>query len=131
MSAKDHLSKQLFHGTSHFFQEGETLNTSQEHFISNELGIPGPRAFATNDIDEARYYAGEKAAEKGMLFGPVYEVHSQDAVPMTDFIKESSKTNPRAKKNEQSWSKAYRDVYTSTQPMKPGRIVSWGRNPEA
>lgn len=77
MSAKDNISKVLFHGTAHFFEEGDQITPSKGHVV---LGEHKDKAlsFATSDIRRARSRAGMKAREKGMLFAPVYEVEAPE-----------------------------------------------------
>lgn len=79
MPAYDKLNKVLFHGTGHYFDEGETIKPSTGHVVHGEHSNT-PLSFATTDIRRARSRAGMKAASMGMLFAPVYSVEAPDDV---------------------------------------------------
>ncbi len=103
MAAKDNLNKNLFHGTSHFFSEGE--------IIDPEMGrVPKvKRAFASNDLSYSRDYASMAAKRKGMLFAPVYRVEPLDKEENLD---------------ELGWKKE--GVLSSKKGFEPKEIVDWG-----
>lgn len=70
MAASDHLNKRLFHGTGGAIEGGIVRPTAS---------ATGMGAFATPSNFYARFYAANKAAKEGRLFGVVYEV-----TPMSD-----------------------------------------------
>ena len=75
MAASEHLNPQLFHGTSHFFSEGDTVNA-----VPGWTGEPSEFdvAHATPSKRDAEDYAGYKAQKQGQLFAPVYGVTPVD-----------------------------------------------------
>ena len=120
MSASDHVSPQLFHGSRHYFSEGETITPSNEHLHGSRLNDPTPRVYLTSSLEEAKKYAGSRAAGAGKLFGPVYEVDAPDATPTLDDLKASHLAPYRD---------AYANTYTSTSNnLVPKKIVGWGIN---
>ena len=66
MSAKDNLSKPLFHGTTANLKEGDILKSDPKH-NSNLV-------FSTQDYLEAHRYAKVSMSRKNAMIGSVYEV---------------------------------------------------------
>lgn len=118
------LNRTLFHGTGHYFREGEVLEPSEKNFFSENLNIPGARSFATSRLMDAKEYAGRKAAKMGMLFAPVYEVEAENPVSMTKEIDEQ----PIPEHMKMMLGSEHAGSYSSTKPMVPKNIVAWGIN---
>lgn len=122
MSASDHIQPKLFHGSAHYFSEGETISPSDDvHFYDYRFGDKTPRVYLTSSFDEAKEYAENRVAGQQKLFGPIYEVDAPDATPMVDDLK-SSELAP------------YRDSYKNTYTSKstnliPKKIAGWAINP--
>ncbi len=93
----------MFHGTAHFFQPGEIVEPSADY---------DQVAWATLDLPTAEKYAGKKAEEQGMLFGPVYRVQPVDPDENLRTGEYGFTRIPRSKKG-----------------FIPHEIVSWGLNP--
>ena len=70
MSASDHLSKQLFHGTDANLKEGDIIKPAKQKVLHDDQTL----AFATNYYPEAHSYGYSRAKNNGALFGSVYEV---------------------------------------------------------
>ena len=69
MTASDHISRQLFHASTHYFKVGDTINSTGR---TNS-------AWATpDDKFDAKNYAQSRAQEAGQLFAPYYEVEPVD-----------------------------------------------------
>ena len=77
MSASDHLHPKLFHGTSHWFSPGDTVNPTPDYLYG------GPKvAFASTSKEIAGNVARSKGVgpvtatkpRQGVLFSPVFEV---------------------------------------------------------
>lgn len=107
MPAHEHLSPKLFHGTTHFFNEGEIVEPKME-----TMSPSGVHAFATESEVDAQYFGGLAAKRAGQLFAPVYEVSPVDP--------EEKTRHPYGV-----------TTHISKKGFKPGKIVSWGTNPEA
>jgi hypothetical protein len=101
MAAHEHLSPKLFHGSAHFFGEGETVEPRMD-------GL----AFASASLGDAQVFAGKSAKGTGQMFAPVYEVTPVDP--------EENTRHPHGL-----------TTHISKKGFKPGKIVSWGTNPEA
>ena len=69
MSASDHLSKQLFHGTDANLKEGDIIKPAKSLLHDDQ-----ELAFATTDYGLAHSYGYSRAKNNGALFGSVYEV---------------------------------------------------------
>ena len=83
MSASDHLSQPLFHGTGAALKPGDLIEPrTEEVHIDRALGLNIPVtskvAYATQDLHEAQRYAARANKEQGTLFSPVYEVEALD-----------------------------------------------------
>ena len=103
MSASDNLNSELFHGTGHFFAEGEVVEPSKSR-------IPHvPLAFASNNLSYSKGYASRAATKSGMLFAPVYRV---------------SPIDKGENLNELGWESE--GVLSSKVGFKPEEIVDWG-----
>ena len=124
MSASDHIQPKLFHGTAHFFKEGELVNTGTQN-LHTLMGMTEPRAYASADIRRAEEWAGMKAEDEGMLFGPVYEVEVDNPVHIPPELLNSNIADKEA------YAGLHRHTYSSTSPMRPKGIVGWGVNPKA
>lgn len=93
MSASDHLEPKLFHGSTHWFTPGETIeprtdlpyndvDAGDDFYSADErakgFGVSG--AYATVNYATARGYSSRKLFRsnlkegQGSLFAPVYEV---------------------------------------------------------
>lgn len=123
MAASDHLHPELFHGTGHFFGEGETIdpqpNPLHGHSAGRVLDDASPAVYLTPSKSEATLYAEKAAKHKMQLFGPVYSVEpSSDITSLNDSLEKSGK---------QSQSLA-NGIYISHKPVKPKEIVGWGLN---
>lgn len=94
----------IFHGTSHFFGPDEIIKPGETH---------DKVAWATYDLDTAKKYAGKKAQEQGMLFGPVYRVQPVDPDENLRTREYGFSRTPRSKIG-----------------FVPHEIVSWGMNPD-
>lgn len=103
MPAKDHINPRLFHGTGHYFAEGEMVEPRTQTMVPE-----GRHAFASSNLADARRYASMAAAEQGTLFAPVYEVEGEDA-----------ERHPHGL-----------TTYISKKGLKPKEIVAWGENPD-
>lgn len=104
MAAKDNLNKRLFHGTGHFFAEGEIVEPR-----STTHGVEGNVAFATTEPIDASYYASLAAKKEGTLFAPVYEVEPLEGG--------DTQRHPHGI-----------SIQVSKAGYKPKRIVGWGYN---
>lgn len=102
MPASDHISPQLFHGTSHYFGEGEMIEPKSIG-ASYEAGL---KTFASPSMDVAKEAAGHRAYRESMLFAPVYEVEP---------------TGPTEQVNN--------TIVSSSHSLKPKKIAGWGVNP--
>lgn len=79
MAAHDHLNQTLFHGTTHWFSPGDTVEPT------DTLHTLRPSAYATPHPEVADQITGYRASKgksratpgQGQLFGPVYEVEHQ------------------------------------------------------
>ena len=126
MAASDHLSKQLFHGTAHVFDENEQIEPRFNKVLKTET------AFTTNSKELAEYYAGSAAARHGKLFGPIYEVEPVDPkesnadIPMRDTLRSLFK-GPREYSafGTADWQPS---LVVSKKGFKPKKVVSWGIN---
>lgn len=103
MAASDHINPRLFHGTGHYFAEGEMVEPRTQTMVPE-----GRHAFASSNLADARRYASMAAAEQGTLFAPVYEVEGEDA-----------ERHPHGL-----------TTYISKKGLKPKGIVAWGENPD-
>lgn len=103
MSASEHLSPKLFHGTAHEFGPEEIIKPTQESHP-----LEGKQAFATTSLVDATHWAGKAAQRAGMLFGPVHEVEAKDAV-----------RHPYGM-----------STYVSRIGFTPKKVVGWGINPD-
>jgi hypothetical protein len=68
MAASDHLSEQLFHGTTAKLKPGEIINPTKQ--IINDK----TEAYATTNYNEAHIYARSRATNRDLAKGHVYEV---------------------------------------------------------
>jgi hypothetical protein len=107
MSASNPLSPKLFHGSAHFFGEGDIIEPKME-----TLSPGGIHAFATESQIDAKYFGGLAAKRTGQMFAPVYEVTPVDP--------EEKTRHPYGV-----------TTHISKKGFKPGKIVDWGTNPEA
>ena len=102
MPATDHLSPRLFHGTAHYFKEGETIEPKNIGSSYTE----GLKAFASPSMDVAKEVAGHRAYRENTLFAPVYEVKP---IGRTENVNET--------------------IVSSSSGFIPKKIVGWGMNP--
>ena len=107
MPAHEHLSPTLFHGTAHFFSEGDIVEPRMETHAPQ-----GKHAFATSSPTDAQHFAGLSAKGSGQMFAPVYEVSPVDP--------EEKTRHPYGM-----------TTHISKKGFKPKKIVSWGTNPDA
>jgi hypothetical protein len=114
MSASEHINPKLFHGSAHYFQEGERVNPSESHGILFGELKDVPLSFASTNIARAREAASMKATRKGMLFAPVFEVTSEDDVA-------SELENPKK-------GLVHPDDHVSKKGHIAGKLVDWGIN---
>jgi hypothetical protein len=123
MSASDHIQPKLFHGTAHYFSEGEPINPSTGyHFYEHFFKDKTPRVYLTSSFDDAKEYAKNRVAGQQKLFGPIYEVDAPDATPMLDDLKSSA---------AEPYRDAYKTTYTSkSSKLTPKKIAGWAINPQ-
>lgn len=131
MSASEHLSPKLFHGTAHFFAEGEFIDPAKAkrnyfNIDSNYLTLaPGIQddwkdkntISASSSYDRAASKAASKAEDKGMLFAPVYEVDNSSFSMIKDLMPPKYITGIN------------RTTAVSKEKVKPLRIAGWANNP--
>ena len=103
MSASEHLSPRLFHGTAYYFSEGEKVEPTQETHP-----LEGKYAFATTEMSDAQHWAAQAAQREGKMFGPVYEVESPDSMRHPHGI----------------------SIHVSKTGFTPKKVVGWGVNPD-
>jgi hypothetical protein len=134
MPASDHLHPELFHGTGHFFGEGETINppeapASGKLYYSRAAEYTNdfsPVVYMTSNKHIAENYATKKAYESGMLFAPIYSVeHSPDIINLAEEAERRHPTPPGKYEPHDTFS---RETYVSKKPVKPKEIVGWGTN---
>jgi hypothetical protein len=102
MPNAEHLNKQLFHGTSHWFSKGDTVDPTLDFHAT----FPGEKAaYASDDLTIAKEHAVPRG-DNDRLFYPVFPVE-----PMAD--------NSDARKN----------IYRSTKGFKvtgnPAGYTTW------
>jgi hypothetical protein len=107
MAAADNLNKRLFHGTGHFFAEGEIIEPR-----STTSGMEGNVAFATTEPIDAAHYAGLAARSRGAMFAPVYEVEPLEGG--------HTQRHPHGL-----------TIQVSRTGYKPKGVVGWGYSPES
>ncbi len=123
MSAKEHLNKELFHGTGHVFDENEVVEARPNSFLKQDI------AFATPNRELGEWYAGAAAAKQGKLFGPVYEVDPID--PKEDV---SSAVNSKSLQKDFNAPREHlafgptSNIVASKKGFLPKKIVGWGIN---
>jgi hypothetical protein len=146
MSASEHVSPRLFHGTGHTLATGEQLEPRYKgrSFTNRIVGGPeiGGVIFATPDFEYARGHAGGKV-DNFYDFNPVYEVPSESFSSMHDILTEHAKDNPSFLEKNPDFPNKVRDtaggftlmnksemdnLYVSTKPVTPTAIVGWGKN---
>lgn len=103
MAASEHLSPKLFHGTSHYFKDDETITPMNIGSSYSE----GLKAFVSTSFEEAQEAAGHRAYKASTLFSPVYEV---------------SPTGDTERVGDGN-------IVSSSFAFKPKSIVGWGMNP--
>jgi cephalosporin-C deacetylase-like acetyl esterase len=123
MSASDHIQPKLFHGTHHYFSEGDTINPSSDvHFYEHYTKDKTPRVYLTSSFDEAKGYAEHRVSGQQKLFGPIYEVDAPDATSVASALEKFPHLAPYAD--------AYKTTYTSTSTnLVPKKIAGWAINP--
>lgn len=102
MAASEHLSPKLFHGTSHYFKDGEAI-TPMSIGASHSKGL---KAFVSTSLEEAQEVAAHRAYKANTLFSPVYEVSPTGA---TERVGDGN-------------------IVSSSFDFKPKSIVGWGMN---
>lgn len=123
MSASGHIQPRLFHGSHHYFSEGETIKPSELGFHKAVFEDPTPRVYLSSSIDEAKKYASLRVESKHKLFGPIYEVDSPEAVPMLEDFKKQPQYL-------QHYKSMFTTTYSSTSNnLVPKKIVGWALNP--
>lgn len=110
MSAKDNLNRELFHGTGHFFAEGEFIDPAKGKGQWRDYKQQG-RVFAATVPSMAVEFAERGAEDQGMLFAPVYSV---EPVDKTENL------------NKLGWEDE--GVLSSKKGFVPKEIVGWGYN---
>jgi hypothetical protein len=144
MSASEHVSPRLFHGTGHTLATGEQLEPRfrGRNFTNRIVGGPnlGGVIFASPDKSNAQQYAGGKK-DNFYDFNPVYEVPSDSFSSIHSILEEHAKNNPSFLEKNPHFPKKLRDtegghlhyndlndIYVSTKPVTPTAIVGWGKN---
>jgi hypothetical protein len=74
MSASDHLSRSLFHGTSAQLNIGDVLEPRSMNYVVGDKAV-----FAATEPELAKHYAYEKMAINKSDTGSVYQVEPVDA----------------------------------------------------
>lgn len=130
MSASDHIQPKLFHGTAHYFAEGEKVepSTKESNYLSAMLRMEPNHVYVSSDLEESIGYASKAAQDEGMLFAPVYEVEGEDIHHVPQLINEFEHKQGRSYGS--GWKEIYKNTYTSQKPMTPKKIVGWGINPD-
>lgn len=108
MSAKDILSKPLFHGTTEDIKPGDIIKPTPQ-VIS---GLT--EAYATHNYAEAANYAGSRAMNRNALFGSVYEVEPLE--------------NDKTLQEKPSLLTDRKDVRTSEMGFRVKRHVDWAKS---
>ena len=109
MSASDHLSKQLFHGTDANLKEGDIIKPAKQKVLHDDQTL----AFATNYYPEAHSYGYSRAKNNGALFGSVYEVEPLEGDT-------TLKRNPSL-----MGGKVRKSVHTSEKGFRVKKHVGW------
>ena len=108
MSASDHLSKQLFHGTDANLKEGDIIKPAKSLLHDDQ-----ELAFATTDYGLAHSYGYSRAKNNGALFGSVYEVEPLEGDT-------TLKRNPSL-----MGGKVRKSVHTSEKGFRVKKHVGW------
>lgn len=130
----------LYHGTTHFFKEGEVLKPVDEvnaRFKNAPLrrlygaNVP-PKVrttdyvYSTSNLEIAKDYARQAAQSKDHMFAPVYEV-----APTGDthsLHKLLSNQDPKGQRFPTELLQTHKDSYISDKEMVPNKIATWVEN---
>lgn len=78
MSASDHLNEVLFHGTGYKFKKGDVILPASQIDVERNWGAKSKNdpnyAYATNDMDQAKYFAHIASLFGGGRHPRVYQV---------------------------------------------------------
>lgn len=121
MPASDHISKQLFHGSSHLFNVGDTVEPTGKT----------ETAWATPDLVAAKFYSANAAQDAGMLFAPVSPV---EAVDPEESIEGVTSRGNGTNVDPKMWSETgetQHSVISHKGFRVSGDPVAWGVNPDA
>lgn len=126
MSASDHISPRLFHGTGHYFGDNEVIDPSfNKYNVLRSDQVSGAEdyydgvTFADTSFSRAQSMSSRKAQQKGMLFAPVYEVPSESFTKFSDISRRASMYPDHV------------NTYVTKEKVKPTRVAGWGINPDA
>jgi hypothetical protein len=123
MAASEHLHPELFHGTGHFFGEGEMIQPTWRGFNPSKLDDRTPLVFMSSSRIVAEGFAAAGAQQNEQLFGPIYSVEP------SKYTKNVAKDRV---KNDYPYAESpdtyALETYTSSTPVKPKEIVGWGVN---
>ena len=123
MSAKEHLNKELFHGTGHVFGENEVVEPRYHSVFKHDI------TFATPNRELGEWYAGAAAAKQGKLFGPVYEVDPIDPKEdISSVLKSPSLQKSFNAPREHLAFGPTSNIVASRKGFRPKKIVGWGIN---
>lgn len=132
----------LFHGTTHFFKDGEMLvpkDTVNARLRNQPLrslyGVNVPPSvrttdyvYTSSDVNTAKKYALQAAQGDKHMYAPVYQV--QPTGDIYNLNKLLRNQDPKAQPYPQELLKTHENSYISDKPMVPQGIATWVENPD-
>lgn len=132
----------LYHGTTHFFKEGEVLkpvDSVNARFRNAPLrslygaNVPSKvrttdYVYSTSNLNTAKAFALQAAKSRGHMFAPVYEV--QPTGDVHSMHKLLSAQDPKGQRFPEELLQTHKDSYISDKEMIPNKISTWVENSE-